>query len=157
MDLLSHGTRRALARWDGRTRQVAALLCAALAALLALTGGSDRRPDVASASTAGPAGPSDDLEPGYVAAVLPAGPASLIIAAGDRVDVYAALADLDGAAGRRLATAARVLSTSPTPQTRGGSTEATGYVVVELTEQAASALASVGGARLTLVVRARDG
>jgi hypothetical protein len=157
MDLLSDGTRRALVRWDGRPRQIAALLCAVLAALLALTGGSDRGSDVASASAAGPAGPADDLEPGYVAAVLPAGPASLIIAAGDHVDVYAAMPDLDGAAAQHLATAARVLSTSPTPVTRGGSVDATGYVVVELTDQAASALASVAGARHTLVVRARDG
>ncbi|MCW2603890.1 MAG: hypothetical protein JWN61_2025, partial [Pseudonocardiales bacterium] len=41
MELLSDGTRRALTRWDGRPRQIAALLCAALAALLALTGGGE--------------------------------------------------------------------------------------------------------------------
>lgn len=155
MELLSAGTRRSLARWDGRPRQVAALLCAALAALLALTGGSDR-PDVVSAPATATA-PADDLQPGHVAAVLPAGPASLLIVPGDRIDVFAAMPDLDGAGAQRLAMAARVLSTSPTPSNRRGSGESGGYVVVELTEAAASALASAVDARLTLVVRARDG
>lgn len=153
MELLSDGTRRALARWDGRPRQIAALVCAALAALLALTGGSESRPEVIGRG-APAAGPAAELGSGYVAAVLPAGPASLLIAPGDHVDVYATLPDLPGAAAQCLVRDARVMSTSPN---RRGPVEASGYVVLELTEQAASALAGVADARLTVVVRARDG
>lgn len=157
MDLLSDGTRRALARWDGRPRQIAALLCASLAALLALTGGADDgRGEVPSDPVAAaPAAPADSLEPGAVAAVLPAGAATLAIGPGDYVDVYAAMPD-PGAPAVQLAAAARVLAV-PAAASRGGSGEAAGYIVVELTESAALALAGAADARLTVVVRARGG
>ena len=154
MELLSDGTRRALARWDGRPRQILALACLALAALLALTGGepAPTQPPAAAATD-----PAEGLAPGHVAAVVPAGAASLLVARGDIVDVYAAPLDLTGGPAQLLAAAARVLSVTPTPSSRAAAGQATGYVVLELTDDAAGALAGAADARLTVVVRARDG
>lgn len=176
MQLLSEGTRRALSRWDGRPRQALALLCAAAAALLALAGG----PGEGSGGGAGPAaaaggeaaGAAGGLAAGYVAAVVPAGPAVLAVAAGDRIDVYAAtdgdlaaldeqgryLAEASGEPGAELvASAARVLMLARPGADRFGSGQDTGYLVLEVTDTAARALAAHAGTRLTLVVRARDG
>lgn len=167
MELLSEGTRRALSRWDGRPRQLLALLCAAAAVVALLGSGGAESGDAARAPVDHPAADlaAGSLTAGYVAAVLPAGPAALAIAPGDRVDVYAAV---DGAAGLidggspkpaadLIASDARILSIAPLSPDRAGAGEPAGYVVVELPDAAARDLAARAGARLTLVVRARDG
>ena len=149
MPLLSEPTRRALARVDGRPRRILALVCAGLAALLALTGGGSPAADPAPAAV--------DAAPtaagaGFVAAAVPAGAAGLVAAAGDRVDVYAARLDLGPAPPALLASDVRVLDV--VAPARAG--EPGGYLVIELSNGQARDLAAAADAALTVVVRGRD-
>ncbi|MCW2602699.1 MAG: hypothetical protein JWN61_834, partial [Pseudonocardiales bacterium] len=129
---------------------------------VALAGGGEGRPADAGPTPTAPPGPAAGLAVGHVAAVLPVGPASLLVAMGDRVDVYAAQPDGDAVYADRAAAAALVavaaLVLAVVPSTRNqGSAEASGYVVIELSDEEARALAGRADARLTVVVKPRGG